>query len=253
MRRLLGCLAAAILLGGCSPAQYFAQPASVEETRDAVREMKARQEVLLQKIDAIEKQLAALSDARARDRADLNAQLGTLTEDLQQISSRLDDMSGQIQRRAPAASLYPTPVNPPVEPDTVSGGEEAAPPRVDAEQVYDGAYRDMVRGSYPLAVAGFREFLRLFPDHSLADNAQYWVGECYYAQDDPTKASEEFRKVLEKYPEGDKVPAAHLKLGYCALRLNDVAGARRYLDELIRRYPTSEEARSARNKLATLN
>ena len=250
MRTLLVCLGLAVLLGGCSPAQYFAQPASVEETRDAVRAMKAQQEALAQRIEAIEKLLATLSEGQARDRADLNAQLGTLGESLQQVSSRLDDMSGQLQRRAPAGSLYPTPVNPPVEPDTSLGGAASG---VDPEQVYDSAYRDVTRGSYPLAIAGFREFLRLFPDHSLADNAQYWLGECHYVQDDPTKAAEEFRKVLDKYPEGDKVPAAYLKLGYCALRLNDGAGARRYLDELIRKFPASEEARSARAKLATLN
>src|SRR2546422_8590803 len=41
------------------------------------------------------------------------------------------------------------------------------------------AYIDFSKGSYSLAIAGFREFLRRYPDHELAGSAQYWIGEAY--------------------------------------------------------------------------
>jgi tol-pal system protein YbgF len=263
----------AVFLAGCSPAQYFAQPASVEETRDTVRALKTQQDELLKRITALEKELASQTGRLAENNANLNAELGTLGEALQTISDRLNDMSGQLDRRPVARAvpvpvepdLVPAPATPMTPPDTSepagnaptgaidpgpSPGEASG---LDPEEVYDTAYRDVSRGSYTLAVAGFREFLRLFPDHSLADNAQYWIGECFYVQNDMESASTEFRRVIDGYPDGDKVPAAYLKLGYAALRLNNTNEARRHFDELIQKYPRSEESRSARTKLASLN
>jgi len=119
----------------------------------------------------------------------------------------------------------------------------------DTKRVYEQAYKDLTRGNYSLAVLGFREFLKRSPSSDLSDNAQYWVGECFYAQRDFNQAAQEFLKVEELYPKGDKVPAALLKTGYSFLQLDDKANARRYLNEVIEKFPNSEEAVSARNKL----
>ncbi len=257
------------LLTGCSPRQYFAQPASVEETRDSVRLLERDREALKQRIEQVQKAMTEQAEVLNRTRADMTTQMEALADQLRQISSRLDDMGSRMERRSRPSSLPPV-YNPAGEaPDGSGTGpdvETAAPPgdagvpagqgnveSEGAEQIYDQAYRDVTRGSYGLAVAGFNEFLRLFPEHDLADNAQYWLGECRYVQDDISGASAEFQKVLSRYPDGDKVAAAHLKLGYSALRMNDKDEARRQFNELIRKFPTSEEARSARAKLATLN
>jgi tol-pal system protein YbgF len=134
-----------------------------------------------------------------------------------------------------------------------SGGEASIPggemSESDAKRLYDQAYKDLTRGNYSLALLGFREFLRRSPASDLADNAQYWIGECYYAQRDYTPAIQEFLKVQENYPQGDKVPAALLKTGYSFLALEDRASARRYLNQVVEQFPNSEEAVSARNKL----
>ena len=122
----------------------------------------------------------------------------------------------------------------------------------DPGEAYDRAYRDVTRGSYDLATKGFQDFLDRWPGDDLADNAQYWLGEAYYVQDQISEATREFEKVVNEYKGGDKAPAAYLKLGYCALRKNDTAGAKKWFEELIRQYPSSEEARSARNKLASI-
>jgi tol-pal system protein YbgF len=272
--RILG-VALAGILSGCSPAQYFAQPASVAETRDTVRALKTQQDELVRRMEAIQKELEATTGRQAESNANLNAELGALTEMMESLSDRLNDLSGQIQRHPPRVAALPIegggavspdtsvvppgetlPGEPPALPPATSGTATptapSATPEINPEEVYDAAYRDVSRGSYALAITGFQEFLRLFPDHALADNAQYWIGECYYVQNDPTRALEEFRKVLDVYPEGDKAPAAYLKLGYTALKLNNTNEARRYFDELIQKYPRSEEARTAREKLASL-
>ncbi len=65
-----------------------------------------------------------------------------------------------------------------------SGPVAAVPPRpttgaLQPQDIYQAAYIDFSKGSYSLAIAGFREFLRRYPDHELAGSAQYWIGEAY--------------------------------------------------------------------------
>jgi tol-pal system protein YbgF len=255
---------------GCSPAQYFAQPANVEETRDTVRAMKEEQAAMARKVQALEAALNAQNERTAERDANLRAELSSLSQALEEISGRLDDLGQQVQRRArqaPPPSYAPPTVVPPTEPVPYpedDGGAPAAPapvpgasapeaaPSAQAADLYDRAYRDVSQGNYDLAIQGFRDFLARHPADPLADNAQYWLGECHYVQDQVTEAVREFEKVLANHPGGDKVPAAKLKLGYCALRQNDGARARRWFDDILANHPASDEARSARNKLASL-
>jgi tol-pal system protein YbgF len=142
-----------------------------------------------------------------------------------------------------------------VPPDTIRGqtavdGTGMIGPTPD--EIYDAAYLDVTRGSYSLAIDGFEEYLRNFPNTELADNAQYWIGECYYAQKDYFKAIEEFGKVLDLYPRGDKVPAAMVKLGISYIEVRDRASAKKMLRQVVELYPHTDEAALARERLATL-
>jgi tol-pal system protein YbgF len=122
-----------------------------------------------------------------------------------------------------------------------------------AKEIYDNAYLDLSRGNYSLALLGFRDYLTKSPESELSDNAQYWIGECYYTQKDFMRAIEEFERVDHNYPLGDKVPAALLKIGYSQLQLENRDAAKETLRDLINRYPTTEEAEQARAKLSTIN
>ena len=99
--------------------------------------------------------------------------------------------------------------------------------------MYQAAYIDFSKGSYPLAITGFREFLRRYPDDALAGNAQYWIGEAQLgrrAQPDQQRgrrtgrtpaleqAVQEFRKVVANYPRSGKAPGRALQGGADAHR-----------------------------------
>ncbi len=120
---------------------------------------------------------------------------------------------------------------------------------VDPKQLYDAAYLDLTKGSYDLAVTGFSNYLKYFPETEQAANAQYWLGECYYAKKNYTKAAIEFHKVLENYSTGAKVPSALYKLGLSLLELKSVGQAQKYLQELVDKYPNTQEAKLAGEKL----
>jgi len=131
-------------------------------------------------------------------------------------------MNHRLEALRKAAAVRPGPPAP-VAPSPPSGpGSRAAAPddrRPPARDVYQAAYIDFSKGGYQLAITGFRDFLRRFPDHKLADNAQYWIGESYLAlahsyanagqqEDKATQALEEavreFRRVITNYPRGTR-------------------------------------------------
>ncbi|MGH7768458.1 MAG: tol-pal system protein YbgF, partial [Candidatus Binatia bacterium] len=121
-----------------------------------------------------------------------------------------------------------------------------------AKKDYDDAWRLVERKDYRAAIPRLREFLKKYSNSGLADNAQYWLGECYYGLKEYDQAILEFDAVRRKYPKGDKVPAALLKQGFAFAELGDKVDARLILQELVDRFPQSEEAGRAKQRLKTL-
>jgi tol-pal system protein YbgF len=173
------------------------------------------------------------------------------------------------QAGSPPSSASPPSVTAPVVPP----GPRATPPAssratasATAEESYQAAYLDFSRGRYELAMSGFRDFLRRYPDSPLADSAQYGIGESYYSvataatsqgqTDKATRALEqavqEFRKVIVIYPRGSKVPSALYKEALSLTELKQTALARARLQYLVDHFPQSEEAPLAKERLAAL-
>jgi tol-pal system protein YbgF len=143
-----------------------------------------------------------------------------------------------IRSSAPAASSPPT---------------EHAAPAAEPLLLYKSAYDDLRAGRHDAAERGFREFVRRFPHHDYADNAQYWLGECFYDQRRFDKAAPEFRAVVQRWPTGNKAPDALLKLGFSLIALGDLDKGRQALRELPSTYPRTEAARLASERLAQLS
>lgn len=132
--------------------------------------------------------------------------------------------------------------------------------------MYQAAYIDFSKGSYPLAITGFREFLRRYPEHALAGNAQYWIGEAQLGlarsqanagQADRTtqaleQAVQEFRKVVANHPRSGKAPAALYKEALTLIELKQPAVAQARLQYLVDNFPQAAEASLAREQLTAL-
>jgi len=110
----------------------------------------------------------------------------------------------------------------------------------------------MRQGQCGQAVPKLRDFIRKNPKSDLTDNAQYWIGNCYYSQRDYNRAIIELNEVLLKYPKGDKVPGALLTLADAFADSGDKIDARLILQKLVAEYPRSEEADRGRQRLQAL-
>jgi len=121
----------------------------------------------------------------------------------------------------------------------------------DAGAEYRAAVDTLKSGKHDQAVIALRAFVQHYPRHDYADNAQYWIGEAYYAQKNYPQALIEFRATIEKYPRGNKVPDALLKVGYCYFALGQSDKAKATLEQVVSLYPKSEPAVLAAKRLET--
>ncbi len=121
----------------------------------------------------------------------------------------------------------------------------------DAANAYRVAVELVKAGNLAEAVIALQGFLAKYPRHDFADNAQYWLGEAYYAQHEYPRALAEFRSVIETYPRGNKVPDALLKVGYCYQALGQADKSRAVLEQVVNLYPKTPPAAIAAKRLET--
>ncbi|MEK6300290.1 MAG: tol-pal system protein YbgF [Acidobacteriota bacterium] len=160
-----------------------------------------------------------------------------LGERLSATNERLDRLSGQL------AELKKLVENLPKLPTftTITPGNP--------DQLFAAAYGDYSRGNYDLAISEFRQYVETYPSSEMADNAQYWIGECLLAKKQYNESIAEFERVSALFPKGDKVPGARFKKGMALMELGQTDAARTEFTALIRLYPKSNEATLARQQL----
>jgi len=199
----------------------------------------------------------------ARQRADLLTEMEKLEGQLDQLESRLADVSdrlARISRRVGAGEGDITPGNTSTPlPGTRLGfpaqdtGRFQPDPSAGAEdQLYNTAYLDFTRGKFAVAISGFRRYLASLPNTDNADNAQYWIGECFYSLGKMDSAETEFKQVVVSYPRGNKAPSAEYKLGLVYLAQNRNPEARNQFHQVVKLYPGSNEAKLAQDRLRAL-
>lgn len=200
----------------------------VERLQEQIEALHASLELTTRRLQTISQELAAARAAYAT-----GAVLPPVT------AAPNADADGTASPEAPESGAVPVPV--PVPPATAT-----------PEELYRSSYEDYMRGNYDLAAQGFSEYMKRWPDTELTDNALYWIGECYDAQEKTQEALEKFTQVLEDYPTSDKAAAAQLKKGLLYLELGDKGQGVLNLQYVVYEHPGTEEADLARERLQSL-
>jgi tol-pal system protein YbgF len=256
-RAILLCLS--LILGGCVPTSDFV------DLRDEVRRLEAENRKFKETEAELRKRL---EDAdRFQKAGDVVKKLDVLEAQIESLRIRqqgFDQKLGELLRRMDeSARQEKEPALPPVKAPAPSakaddtakpkaGGLEAPIAAFTPTAAYNQAYNDYLKGNYDLAVAGFEEFLKKFPETSLTAHAQYWIGEAYFNKRSYSQAIEAYERVLANYPKSDKVPAALAKAGVAYAELGNAVKARVLLKRVVDEYPQSAEAALARRRLAEL-
>ena len=183
--------------------------------------------------------------------------LGSKLEEVQFQTAILNDILQAIQNLTPPARTDEK-AGKGAKPQTTKGEPQPAEPKkpavvtIPAQEMYNNAYGDYLKGNYSLAIDSFKLFLQQYPNTPLSDNALYWIGECHYSQERYQEAIDAFNELLISYPAGDKVPAAYLKKGMSLVQLGRKDEALATFKLLVAKYPTQEEARLAQQKINEL-
>src|SRR5262249_57187186 len=86
-------------------------------------------------------------------------------------------------------------------------------PTGSASDQYNFALSFIKQADYPAAEDAFRAFVQQHPDHSLAGNAQYWLGETYYARHKYAEAASAFAEGYKRYLKGADAAETFFKVG----------------------------------------
>ena len=122
------------------------------------------------------------------------------------------------------------------------GGALAASFDIDASDFsanYEQGLENFYAHEYDAAIYIFNSILDTYPNHHLASNCQYWIGESYYGLKQYQKASLELQKVFA-FDAPDKFDDAQLMIGLSYVRLGQSEMARSTFGEFLDTYTGSE-------------
>jgi len=118
----------------------------------------------------------------------------------------------------------------------------------DYRMAYNDALNNYFNNDYLESIQEFRILIEREPVGAYADNAQYWIGECYYSLEDFESAVTEFQKVFN-FDENNKSDHALFKIALSYQQLGRYLKAREQMERFLREYPDSELANQARDFL----
>jgi tol-pal system protein YbgF len=193
--------------------------------------------------------------------ADVSSELEALREQISQLEGRLEVNEHQVQealeeaKKARLAAAQGVSAAPAARgPDDPTAG---LPPEASASaevKAYRAAY-DAWRGNdNQQCIDRFGEFLQSFPTSQYADDASFWLADCYFKQGDLKAAILRFDDVATRYPKSEKASEALYRQGEALLRLGPNFGkaAEKAFDRVVKEYPDSRRAEDARQQLKLL-
>ncbi|MEO5811728.1 MAG: tol-pal system protein YbgF [Rhodanobacter sp.] len=254
------------MAGAIASAVLFVCPAFAQDSRLSLADRVTRLEQQAQNRDQGGTGMVnQIQDLQSQLRH-MQGQIEELQHHLQQLDDKnkaqyidLDSRLGRLEGGGAVASTSGAQGGSPASSATVSapGGAAgnpaaAAGDTAGAQAAYDVAFKSIRAGDYVNAAREFRDFVQQYPDHALAPNAWYWLGESYYATTNYAVALESFQHLLSQFPQSEKAPDALLKVGYSQLELKQDAPGRATLASVISKYPGSRAASLAQERLRRL-
>ncbi|HKJ69703.1 MAG TPA: tol-pal system protein YbgF [bacterium] len=210
----------------------------IEQLSRSIRELEARNQKLLARTKGGEFDIES-QEGLADKLLQIDDRLALLEDRMDFIDStrfdlltRIDQLESRLEGGGVATA-----------PGTTRSMERESAGRALSESeyknLYQRAYELYRQKNYQQAIPEFIRVIDARPDGDLSDNAQYWIGECYYGMQNFNRAIVEFEKVFT-FKNSNKDADAQLKLGLCYLNLGQREKAREEFQRLVDFYPNSE-------------
>ena len=214
------------------------------------------------RLDTMSTQIQGISDNLQETLArmgKLNQQLTDTQNAIQGIDAKLASNAPPPVAAAPGAAAPGAAAAPgglPPAPGGASAGAGAAniPPGAapSADLLYSNGLRDLNGKKYDLASQEFGDYLKYYGTTDLASNAQFYLGEIFFAQQQYDQAIDAYSKVVNNYPRSFKLAPAHLKRALALISLGEKTSGVSELRMVVKAYPGTDEERRAKAKLQEL-
>lgn len=230
------------------------QADQIEQLQRDVQSMRGELEMLTHQIEQLKKQQQDIY-------LDLDKQLRSLKEASAAVSTPPTKTEPNTTSQSTDTTAVVTPpkqsteadVDEPNDPNLSTTPSPAVTVTVtlpnNEEEAYQQVFKWLQEGNYDKSIIGFNQLLKTFPQGNYADNAQYWLGEAYFAQKNYAAAITALTTLLEKYPNSPKKASAMLKLGYAYDEQKDAANAKTTLEKVKSTFPGTASARLAEERL----
>jgi tol-pal system protein YbgF len=221
----------------------------VEQSTDSANKMSAAVTELQQKLAAQNEAMSGKVDTSLGSVQSLNDSVDELKSRVSKLQESLNQIQTQLQNSQPAAGSQAAPQGGGGQPGPgaqAAPGGNAAPP---LEDTFQAGVRDFNSAKYNVAQGEFQDIVQYYPNDDLAGQAQFYLGEIAYRQQDYGNAVKSYNAVLEGFPTSNKAPAAQLHKGLSLLAQNKRNPGIEELRALIRKHPQTPEAAQARTKL----
>ena len=221
-----------------------------DEARRAILDLRSKVENLSRDVNArIDTKLdrsAMLDLANQHEQtmqeiARLRGQLEVLANEVATAQKRQKDFYADLDARI--TKLEPRQVS-------IDGRETEVDPG--ELKAYEAAMKLFTAGDYQGAANALADFVRRYPGSNYAPNAQYWLGNAYYAQRDYKNAIASQEIVVSTYKDSPKAPDAMLNIASSHIELKDKKSAKKALQQLVAKYPESTAAATAKDRLTAL-
>jgi tol-pal system protein YbgF len=191
--------------------------------------------------------------------ADIGAQLDEINRNIQELQGRLEVVEHRTQEALDEARAARSDAS---RPPSTSTGTPGAAPEVgsapaggDASQEmqdYRAAYAEWRADNAAGCIDRFTKFLQSYPASENADDATYWLADCYFKQGNFSAAVLRFDDVARQYPKGNKAADALYRQGEALLRMGHAKAAGNAFEKVLRDYPGSARAPEAKRQLDLL-
>lgn len=237
----------ALLIAALGAVQAHAGVFDDEEARRQVTDLRIKTEARFDQQAKAQLDLAGQIQRQAEEIARLRGQIETLNYELDTAKKRQQDFYLDLDTRLRKFEAVNAPTAA-VNPENSSNSKPANDPARESQD-YETALNQFKAGKYKDAAGSFAGFVQRYPDSSLAPNAQYWLGNAWYAQRDCKRAIEAQSVVTTKYADSPKAPDAWLAIATCQQEMGNASGAKRSLESVLAKYPSAPAAETARQRL----
>lgn len=197
-------------------------------------------------------------DALKTDNTDLRQKNLKLEDDVQKLTSRLNDSEAKYaseKQRADsleeAAKMAMTVAAQPMA-ETKKTESMVTAERTDIPMAeYEDALGAFKSKQYADAAAAFQKMLDEKVPEAIADNCHYWIGESKYASKKYKDALQEFETVLN-FKKSEKKGDAQFMIGQCYERMGDKVRAKEAFEKVVKDYPMSANVKKAKERWARL-